>query len=80
MSYNTQEISAAAGQPVELYRFVLGQQVWTVTSGREAITYQIESYVPAVIRRSAVEQSPEFARNGIDIDPWRNWKLTLSTT
>ncbi len=31
MSYNTQEISAAAGQPVELYRFVLGQQVWTVT-------------------------------------------------
>ena len=38
MSYNTQEISAAAGQPVELYRFVLGQLVRTVTSGREAIT------------------------------------------
>jgi hypothetical protein len=36
MSYNTQETSVAAGQPVELYRFVLGQQVWTVTSGREA--------------------------------------------
>ena len=50
MTYNTQEISVAAGQPVELYRFVLGQQVWTVTSGREAITYQVESYQPAVIR------------------------------
>ena len=28
MSYLTQETSAAAGLPVELYRFVLGQQVW----------------------------------------------------
>ena len=27
MSYNTQEISVAAGAPVELYRFALGQQV-----------------------------------------------------
>lgn len=35
MSYLTQETSAAAGLPVELYRFVLGQQVWAVTSGRE---------------------------------------------
>ena len=75
MSYNTQEISAAAGQPVELYRFVLGQQVWTVTSGREAITYQVESYQPAVIRRSAVEQSPEFARNGIDLECTRDFAV-----
>ncbi len=75
MSYNTQEISAAAGQPVELYRFVLGQQVWTVTSGREAITYQVESYQPAVIRRSAVEQSPEFARNGIDLECARDFAV-----
>ena len=75
MSYNTQDISAAAGQPVELYRFVLGQQVWTVTSGREAITYQVESYQPAVIRRSAVEQSPEFARNGIDLECARDFAV-----
>lgn len=75
MSYSTQEISAAAGQPVELYRFVLGQLVWTVTSGREAITYQVESYQPAVIRRSAVEQSPEFARNGIDLECARDFAV-----
>lgn len=75
MTYNTQETSVAAGQPIELYRFVLGQQVWTVTSAREAITYQVESYQPAVIRRSAVEQSPEFARNGIDLECARDFAV-----
>lgn len=75
MSYNTQEISAAAGQPVEIYRFALGQQVWTVTSGREAIAYQAESYQPAVIRRSGIEQSSEFARNGIDLECARDFAV-----
>ncbi len=72
MSYQTQETSVAAGSPVELYRFVLGQQVWTYTSAREAITYQSETYAPAVLARTGVEQSPEFARNGIDIEAQRD--------
>lgn len=75
MSYNTRETSVAAGQPVELYRFALGQRAWTVTSGREAITYQSESYQPALIRRSDIEQSPEFARNGIDLDCARDFDV-----
>lgn len=75
MSYNTQETSAAAGQPVELYRFVLGQQVWTVTSASAVISYQSESYQPAVIRRSAIEQSPEFTRNGIDLECARDFAV-----
>ena len=75
MSYNTQEISVAAGAPVELYRFALSQQVWTVTSGREVLIYQNEPYQPVVIRRSAIEQSPEFARNGIDLDCARDFAV-----
>ena len=75
MSYNTQEISVASGTPVELYRFALGQQVWTVTSGREVLIYQNEPYQPVVIRRSAIEQSPEFARNGIDLDCARDFAV-----
>jgi len=75
MSYLNQETSLAAGAPVELYRFVLGQQIWTVTSAREALVYQTESYQPTVIRRSAVEQSPEFARNGIDLDCGRDFAV-----
>ena len=61
MSYLTQETSAAAGLPVELYRFVLGQQVWAVTSGREVVTYQADTYQPTVLRRSGLEQSPDFS-------------------
>ena len=75
MSYNTQENSVAAGAPVERYRFALGQQVWTVTSGREVLIYQNEPYQPVVIRRSAIEQSPEFARNGIDLDCARDFAV-----
>ena len=46
-----------------------------MTSGREAITYQVESYQPAVIRRSAVEQSPEFCPNGIDLECARDFAV-----
>ena len=75
MSYLTQETSAAAGQPVELYRFVLGQQVWAVTSGREVVTYQADTYQPAVLRRSGLEQSPDFSRNGIELECARDFAV-----
>lgn len=75
MSYLTQETSAAAGLPVELYRFVLGQQVWAVTSGREVVTYQADTYQPAVLRRSGLEQSPDFSRNGIELECARDFAV-----
>lgn len=75
MSYDTKETSIADGKPVELYRFVLGQQVWTVTSASSAITYQVDIYQPAMIRRSSIDQSQEFARNGIDIECARDFAV-----
>lgn len=67
MSYLAQENSVASGRPVELYRFALGTQRWTYTSGQTAVTYQSETYDPAAIRRSSIEQGNELNRASIEI-------------
>ena len=67
MSYAATEHSAAKGRPVELYRFALGLQRWTYTSGQTAVVYQSETYAPAPIRRSGIEQGNELHRAGLEI-------------
>jgi uncharacterized phage protein (TIGR02218 family) len=62
MTYDSLESSTHAGEPVELYRFALGDSVWRYTSARDAITYSAENYAPAPIRRSEIEQTQEFGR------------------
>lgn len=67
MSYTDIEDSPAQGHPVELYRFALGPQRWTYTSGQTAVVYLSETYDPAPIRRSGIEQSNEINRSGMEI-------------
>jgi len=67
MSYTATENSPAQGRPVELYRFALGPQRWTFTSGQTAVVYQSETYAPAPIRRSGIEQGNEINRAGMEI-------------
>lgn len=67
MSYAAQENSVASGRPVELYRFALGAQRWTFTSGQTAVVYQSETYSPVPIRRSGIEQGHEINRAGLEI-------------
>lgn len=68
MTYQSQENSTHAGQPVELYRFVLGATVWRYTSAQSAVTYNAEKYVPAPIRRSEIEQTQEFGRAMLNLE------------
>lgn len=67
MTYVTSEASAHDGQPVELYRFALQAQRWTFTSGQTTVIRQSETYSPATITRSGLEQTNEINRNGIEI-------------
>lgn len=67
MSYAGQENSVAAGRPVELYRFALGPQRWTFTSGQTAVVYQSETYTPVSVKRSGIEQGTEINRASMDI-------------
>jgi uncharacterized phage protein (TIGR02218 family) len=62
MTYQTQETSTHAGQPVELYCFALGTSVWRYTSAQEAQTHNAEPYAPAPIHRAEIEQTQEFGR------------------
>ena len=67
MTYTSRESSVASGRPVELYRFALGAQRWTYTSGQTAVVYQSETYQPVTIKRSGIEQGNEINRAGLEI-------------
>ena len=68
MSYADIENSATKGSPIELYRFALGKKRrWTYTSGQTAVTHQYETYIPAPIKRSSIEQGNEINRSSIEI-------------
>ncbi|HSH42876.1 MAG TPA: phage BR0599 family protein [Arenicellales bacterium] len=54
-------------RPAELYRFTQGEQVWTYTSADAAIEHNGETYEPAALGRSALEQTAEINRANISI-------------
>lgn len=67
MTYQAVEISAYQGEPIELYRFSLGVDRWLYTSTQQALVYLGETYTPATITRSAIEQGQEIKRSPIDV-------------
>lgn len=67
MTYTTVEQSVAGGRPVELYRFAQGTRRWCYTSGQEPVDYRSETYMPLTLTRSAIEQTNEIPRSGLEI-------------
>lgn len=68
MSYATVESSIFDAAPQELYRFVLGDTIWRYTTVSAPLQYNGETYVPAPLRRSAIEQTKEFGRASLTLD------------
>lgn len=66
-------------KPKELYRFVEGSSVWTVTSADSSEVYNGETYVPVTIGRSEAESKNELSRANLQItvdpdnDMGRRW-------
>lgn len=56
---------------IELYRFVMGERIWTMTSSDLRQTYNagsgVEVYVPVAMGRSEVENKNSLARANLDI-------------
>ena len=52
MSYVAYEQSEYDGQPLELYRFALGADVWLFTSADHEVAWGDDTYSPVFIRRS----------------------------
>lgn len=68
MSYAAREISATDGAPIELYRFAVGAQHWTYTSGDVAVTWLSETYTLAPIQRGALQASDDAEQAVLDLE------------
>lgn len=67
MSFDSKEASIYGAEPLELYRFTKGIEVYTYTSGDTEITYNAEVYAPLPIDRSEIEQNRELESTQIEI-------------
>jgi uncharacterized phage protein (TIGR02218 family) len=54
-------------KPRELYRFVEGATVWTLTSSDTSVTYNSETYTPEAISRTEAESKNELSKSNIQI-------------
>lgn len=52
---------------VDLFKFTLGSDVWTFTSGSDPVTYLAEDYAPVPIARSRIDQKSEISKSGLSI-------------
>lgn len=59
MTFEAQESSVEGGQPVEVYRFVVGADEYRYTSGPSAETVDALVYQPLALSRGQLLQSPE---------------------
>lgn len=65
MTYATDEASAYASAPVELFEFTSSEGgAWYYTSEREAYTYLGHTYSPLPVARAEVDQAPQGASGG----------------
>ena len=54
-------------KPRELYRFVEGATVWTLTSSDTSVSYNAETYTPEAISRTEAESKSELSKSNIQI-------------
>ena len=68
MAYNDYEISAASGQPVELYDIAMGLTHWRLASGGQNVDYGGHTYESAPCNRTEIEQTGEIPKDGIEVE------------
>lgn len=54
-------------KPVELFRFVMGSDVWTFTSADRPVVYNGEAYLPVPMGRSGMEAKNELSKANLEI-------------
>lgn len=67
MTYSTRESSEFDGQPIEIYSFFRGGNVWRYTSADEDKTVSGQVYEAIPISRSTIEQTQEMARSNLTL-------------
>lgn len=59
MPFNTNELSAASGAPIELYKFIGTFNTWRVTSYLREITNSDGTYEPVPVKRTQIENASQ---------------------
>ena len=80
MTYESSEQSAAAGRPIEGYDIAMGVTHWRITPNSQDIEILLYNYESAPCKRSAVEQTGEIPKDGVDIELPRGHALGMICT
>lgn len=67
MTIDAAELSAYGAAPVELFRFVRGPKIWTLTSADAAHSYSGDDYAPAPIARSGQEDTANLSKRELTL-------------
>lgn len=68
MSYTAREQSAYAGQPLELYRFAMGEEQWLYTSADREVAMGEDLYQPIYIKRGGFTRGGDTRKSSIEIE------------
>lgn len=75
MTYEARETSMQLGEPLELYEFNYGMNVYRFTSAQTEVNHNSETWEPAFLRRGSIDFSAEDGRNNLKIDTVRNFTI-----
>jgi len=67
MTFDARERSAHGGEPFELYRWNLGATTWLQASGDAPRLFQGQTYLPAVLQRTEVDQNGETSSGNVTV-------------
>ncbi len=75
MTYDAREFSMQSGEPIEMYHFTVGSTDYRFTSAKSAITYDSNTYQPALIKRGSIDFTTEKGRNNLKIQTVRDFAV-----
>lgn len=68
MGFLSREQSVCTSQPLELYAFTMGEQVWRYTSADHVVTYNGVEYSPVFISRGGFSRGNDLNRSAMEVD------------
>lgn len=75
MTYDTRENSLQSGEPIELYQFTYGNNIYRFTSAQTAVSAIGYVWQPALLKRSGIDYSAEKSRSNLKLDVSRQFEI-----
>lgn len=75
MTYDLREESLQSGEPIELYQFTFGTNIYRCTSAKNEITMLGHVWQPEPLKRDSIDFSAEKGRNNLKIESSRQFTI-----